>query len=147
MDILKNRPNVLFLIAVRKPDLYYKLLCIKKLLSDTYRQKVVRALSTYEQLKGYGICMTEIWRVNGKIHRENGPAFIDRYKHRILMEWCINGELHNENGPATMDFDYEGNISHEWYLNGEIWEFKDRTQYLLSKYSKTGAHDFGDIFG
>ena len=37
------------------------------------------------------------WFLNGKRHREDGPAVegSDRAK-----EWWVNGKLHRENGPA-----------------------------------------------
>jgi len=131
---------------VRKPTLYYNLLCIKKLLSNTYRQKVVRALSKYLLLtEDNKLC--EVWTLNGKMHRENGPSFIERKGNQIAMDWCINGKLHNEIGPAIMDSDYDGNINQEWYINGKTWNFNDRTQYILSKYSKLGDHEFDDVFG
>ena len=48
------------------------------------------------------------WYLDGKLHREDGPAFIDdNYK-----EWWINDEKHREDGPAVIDGNYK-----EWYLN------------------------------
>jgi len=146
MDILSQRPNVLFLIAVRKPTLYYNLLCIKKLLSNVYLHKVVRALSKYViSTENNELC--EVWRLNGDLHRENGPAFIRHTSSRITMEWCIHGKAHNETGPAILELYIDGDYNEEWYLNGKSWEIKDRTQYMLSKHSKIGDHNFGDLFG
>lgn len=52
------------------------------------------------------------WHLNGKLHREDGPAVEysngDKY-------WYINGKLHREDGPAV---EYS-NGSKCWYLNGE----------------------------
>ena len=51
------------------------------------------------------------WRVNGRLHREDGPA-------RIWadggQEWWINGILHREDGPAII----YPNGNKEWYVNG-----------------------------
>ncbi len=53
-----------------------------------------------------------LWRLNGKFHREDGPAkeFSDGN-----CEWWIDGKLHRENGPAVVKIDgYRA-----WYLNGK----------------------------
>jgi len=53
------------------------------------------------------------WRLNGKLHREDGPACEclngDKY-------WYLNGELHREDGPAVECL----NGDKYWYLNGEL---------------------------
>jgi len=50
------------------------------------------------------------WYLNGKIHREDGPAieYPDGTK-----EWYFNGKLHREDGPAL---EYP-NGSKLWYVN------------------------------
>lgn len=51
------------------------------------------------------------WRMNGELHREDGPAFehANGDKH-----WYRNGKLHREDGPAQ-----EGvNGTKCWYING-----------------------------
>jgi hypothetical protein len=55
----------------------------------------------------------KIWRLNGKYHREDGPAFEseDGYK-----AWYLHGELHREDGPA---FEY-ANGTKAWYLHGKL---------------------------
>ena len=52
------------------------------------------------------------WYLNGKLHRENGPAIelTNGYK-----EWWINDKLHRKDGPAVED----ANSSKEWYINGK----------------------------
>jgi hypothetical protein len=50
------------------------------------------------------------WLLNGKRHREDGPAIecADGYK-----SWYLNGKRHREDGPAVEYADG----SKEWYLN------------------------------
>ena len=63
-----------------------------------------------------------IWRLNGQIHREDGPAVEQPDGSRA---WYRNGELHREDGPAIEYADR----SWTWYLNGEqltYAEFYDR---------------------
>ena len=52
------------------------------------------------------------WRLNGKLHREDGPAveWSDGTK-----EWYLNGDIHREDGPAV---DWP-DATKEWFLNGE----------------------------
>ena len=60
----------------------------------------------------------KIWLVNGKRHREDGPAVegIDGYK-----AWYINGKLHREDGPAVEC----GNGCVRYYLNDEYYSKKN----------------------
>jgi len=75
---------------------------------------------------------TEIWKLNGKLHREDGPAVIwsDGTK-----EYYLNGERHREDGPARIYADG----SQAWYLNDQlhrtdgparIWADGDQAWYL-----------------
>lgn len=84
------------------------------------------------------------WYLNGKLHRENGPAIIlknggefwwfNGKRHRIgapaienvsgYKAWYIHDALHREDGPAVE----HPNGDREWWLHGE-WmrsEFKKR---------------------
>lgn len=53
------------------------------------------------------------WYLNGKLHREDGPAIehANGNKH-----WFLNGKHHRENGPAT---EYEDGSKY-YYLNGVL---------------------------
>jgi antitoxin component YwqK of YwqJK toxin-antitoxin module len=56
-------------------------------------------------------CGTKEWYLNGKLHREDGPAI--EYVSGTKM-WYLNGKLHREDGPAA-----EGSGgTKEWWLNG-----------------------------
>ena len=71
---------------------------------------------------------TKEWWINGKRHREDGPAieYASSSKH-----WCLNDELHREDGPAIE----RANGTKSWYLNGEELseeEFNNRTKVELS---------------
>jgi hypothetical protein len=52
------------------------------------------------------------WRLNGELHREDGPAaeYINGYK-----AWYIHGKRHREDGPAIERV----NGDKWWYLNGK----------------------------
>ena len=52
------------------------------------------------------------WYLNGKLHREDGPAIEDADGSKF---WFINGKLHREDGPAVERADG----SKSWFLNGE----------------------------
>jgi len=59
-------------------------------------------------------CGHKVWYLNGKQHREDGPAveWADGSK-----EWYLNGEIHREDGPAV---EY-ANGDKSWYLNGKCY--------------------------
>jgi antitoxin component YwqK of YwqJK toxin-antitoxin module len=52
------------------------------------------------------------WYLDGKLHREDGPAIILTTG---TKEWYKNGELHREDGPAI---EYSDGTK-KWYLNDE----------------------------
>lgn len=69
------------------------------------------------------------WCLNGKRHREDGPAieYINGYK-----EWWLNGKLHREDGPAV---EYV-NGDKAWWLNGKPYtedEFKAKMNSCIDK--------------
>jgi len=51
------------------------------------------------------------WYLNGKLHRENGPAIEHKNGNKY---WYLNGELHREDGPAIEC----SNGTKYWYKNG-----------------------------
>jgi hypothetical protein len=53
------------------------------------------------------------WRLNGELHRENGPAI--EYASGS-KSWWLNGELHREDGPAV---EYS-NGTKSWWLNDKL---------------------------
>jgi len=92
MNTLSYRPNILFLIWIRNKHALF--LLNHKLNKQLYYQKLIIALITKEIT--YGVYDTFItWKVNGKEHRDDGPAFI----------YGISKE--NPNG-----------TEHEYYING-----------------------------
>ena len=57
---------------------------------------------------------TKHWYLNGKLHREDGPA---AEHHSGTKGWYLNGECHREDGPA-----YEHPDGYkECYLNGQFY--------------------------
>ena len=53
------------------------------------------------------------YQLNGKRHREDGPAVERADGHK---EWWIDGHLHREDGPAVED----ANGGKMWWLNGDF---------------------------
>ena len=67
---------------------------------------------------------TKRWFLNGKQHREDGPAAEWSSGDKF---WYLNGELHREDGPAIEG----GNGTKRWYLNGQEYSeevFLKKTQ-------------------
>jgi hypothetical protein len=72
------------------------------------------------------------YRLDGKLHREDGPAVEGANGDKI---WCLNGKCHREDGPAI---EYANGDKH-WYLNGKChredgpaveWADGDKSWYL-----------------
>ena len=53
------------------------------------------------------------WYLNGKLHREDGPAFEGAGGDKV---WWLNGKRHREDGPAIE----WANGSKSWYLNDKL---------------------------
>jgi hypothetical protein len=79
----------------------------------------------------YQIIKTEydnrtIYTLNGKIHRDDGPA---AEFHNGSKVWFINGKKHREDGPAVERSDgYK-----TWYINDKELSEKEFNQYILQK--------------
>ena len=75
---------------------------------------------------------TKSWWLNDKLHRESGPAIerVDGYK-----AWFLNGERHREDGPAIVGADDGYEV---WYLNDKKYSEPDfyRKLYKLGKITK-----------
>ena len=75
------------------------------------------------------------WYLNGKRHREDGPAFESSNGDK---EWWLMGKRHREDGPAIES----SNGYKAWYLNGNLhredgpaveYEDGDKEWYLMGK--------------
>ena len=55
---------------------------------------------------------TKSWYLNGKYHREDGPAYEGANGNK---SWYLNGKLHREDGPAM---EFASGFKY-WFLNGE----------------------------
>ena len=64
----------------------------------------------------------ESWYLNGRLHREDGPAIIWYHKNGQIEHehWYFNSQSHRENGPAIIYYYKSGKIkTTEWYINGK----------------------------
>ena len=89
---------------------------------------------------GNGNVSSESYYINGKLHREDGPALIFYYyeKGNILSEYYyLNGKRHREDGAAYIYYYQDGNIYYEaYYLNGIHYTNSDSETFQqdLEKY-------------
>ena len=75
---------------------------------------------------------SKYWRLNGKLHREDGPAIEHSNGSK---SWHLNDELHREDGPAIEYSDgYE-----EWYLNGKKYTEEEFNKKMSSAVEMTIA--------
>jgi len=74
-------------------------------------------------IKGSG---TKSWWIKGKLHREDGPAIEYEDGHK---EWFLHGQLHREGGPAVERADG----SRAWFLNGKEYTKEEYYKRLYKK--------------
>lgn len=145
MNDLITKPNILFLIAIRSPEVYFKSLIINRLRRPIYRINLLNALTFISEdlVDGDEIPILQnnvleaiTYRVNDKLHNEKGPAVINEHICEIcdIMQeyYFINGKLHNTNGPAIVCTDNsdecDGEVpytKHEYYVNGLLHNDND----------------------
>ena len=64
----------------------------------------------------------EWWYLDGKKHREDGPAWIVYYPNGQVQteQWWLDGQGHREDGPAWIEYSKEGQVEIDtWYLDGQ----------------------------
>jgi hypothetical protein len=78
---------------------------------------------------------TKIWRLNGELHREDGPAveYDDGSKF-----WYLNNILHREDGPAIEYPDGEK----RWFLNSEKFYSEAEFYKKLYKMGNISEEDY-----
>jgi len=110
MNILNDRPNLLFLIWIRTVFMCknHTFALVTRMREPLFRRKILKIL--IYKIVEHG---NQYWYVNDKLHREDGPAIIcandDQY-------WYVNDNLHREDGPAVI----YANGDQEWYVNGKL---------------------------
>ena len=63
------------------------------------------------------------YKLNGKLHREDGPAVIFADG---TQSWCLNDKLHRLDGPAII----RANGTQWWYINDKKYNFNDYCKKL-----------------
>ena len=75
-----------------------------------------------ERIDSYN-CIHKEWRnKDGRLHREDGPAYICYHSNNILMieQFWFYGHLHRANGPSEIQYSNSGAITNNrYYLYGE----------------------------
>ena len=64
-----------------------------------------------------GAIKSQEWYLNGKRHREDGPAHIYYYESGAIrrQEWHVHGKYHREDGPALIEYCESGAIRSQVY--------------------------------
>jgi hypothetical protein len=117
MNILKDRPNLLFLVFLRNQN--KNCLVIPKLRRAIYLLKMIKALTVikiYDKECTIGemrfVAGGKAYYLNGKFHRADGPAVIWPDGYQV---YYINGKRHRVNGPAII----APNGYQAYWLNGK----------------------------
>ena len=100
------RPSEVTPAAKMREDNYTGVVACWDVEADGWRSFRVDLLTSIEDPSG-----SKEWYLNGKLHREEGPAIEDPSGSEY---WYLNDELHRQDGPAVECSDgYKS-----WYLNG-----------------------------
>ena len=105
----------------------------------TYESKLNPEIKYWDNgNKGY-----EIWYLNGKKHREDGPAYQSWYKNgqKYYERWYLNGKSHREDGPVSQEWHENGQKEYEsWYLNDKEYSKED----WLEELKRIGSKHYGE---
>ena len=127
MNIIEELPPELIAIILQYHipndlDQFIAIKCINDVLNGQHRPSIIDAHTTIETTTdSYGINRIK-YIFNGKLHRENGPAYESYHQNGNIhcREWYINGKCHRENGPAYESYHQNGHIKYRsWYINGK----------------------------
>jgi len=103
MNTLSYRPNLLFPIWIRNKHALF--LLNHKLNKQLYYRKLIIALTTNET-GNFVDGAFNIWKVNGKYHRDDGPAIIHGISKEnpngTIHDYYQYDELHRDDGPAVI---------------------------------------------
>jgi antitoxin component YwqK of YwqJK toxin-antitoxin module len=83
---------------------------------------------------------SELWYLNDKHHREDGPSYQSWYSNgqKRYESWLLNGKLHREDGPAYQFWYSNGQKRiEEWWLNNKEYtreEWVDELKKIGSKH-------------
>jgi hypothetical protein len=83
----------------------------------------------FERADGY-----KAWWVDGKIHRLNGPAIERANGFKAFKAWWFNGKRHRLDGPAV---EY-ANGDKEWWVDDKKMTEKEFNEYIKPKPSCEG---------
>ena len=80
------------------------------------------------------------WCLNGRIHREDGPAveWDDGEKY-----WYLNGKLHREDGPA-IEWDDGTKL---WYLNGTKYTEQEFNEKMNPTVKELSVSEISKLLG
>ena len=74
---------------------------------------------------------TQVWRQNGQLHREDGPA---RIWPNGDQEWRLNGLLHRTDGPAVI----LDNGDQEWWVGAKQLTQQEVELYRFRRWAVEG---------
>ena len=128
MNILSHRPNLLFLVWVRNKQ--FNFILNLKLRRQLYYTKLIKALTTIET----GIYPKylkqghfKLWKINGKLHRDDGPACIEGIStenpNGTYHAYYKYGKRHRDDGPSYIHGISKENpngTKHIYYQHGKL---------------------------
>ena len=89
---------------------------------NSYKEERIENGITYLVYKSeHSGIIAEYYTINNKLHRENGPAYIETSEDKIHESaYFKNDMLHNEDGPATTGTRINGTIESAFWYKGKF---------------------------
>jgi hypothetical protein len=78
----------------------------------------------------------EVYYLNGKRHREDGPAYQSWYQNgnKYFEAYYLNGKYHREDGPAKLRWYKDGNkYFEEYWLDNKVYSKEEYKAIILAK--------------
>jgi len=114
----------------------------------TYENFIKNLFKKKPKIKYYpnGQKKSEIWSLNGKYHREDGPAYQWWYENgqKDYEWWYLNGKYHRDNGPAVQRWFRNGQKEYEWWLLNGKYHREDGPS--LQRWSENGQKEYESWF-
>ena len=106
----------------RQLRLCYVNICQAAKENDILKYPFELALSRHENFGDAPATACETWVKDDRLHRDDGPAQIERSEKTVCETWWKEGKRHRDGGPAQIERDLAtGTVFHEiWFRDGQM---------------------------
>lgn len=87
----------------------------------------------------------ETWTVDGRLHRLDGPSYIERHPETNIIfteYWCQDGKIFRNSGPSIIRYCHTGDAWLEIWQNGNVyhrWDGPAIIRYFYGDFTEFGG--------